>query len=225
MGKLSSNLKLYTVVLQPRSARREIRLRETERHDLPSYPEARWRRFTFLSDGRRVVLYGRKTALTPPAIHVFYPEQGGGWAAGQEPYTEQASSPRLPAPCPHQWSLELSALSMGRTRYGYLLVTCYACADIKMVDVERRHTYVAHSGGKVQRVCAVQDDCVFAYTFEPPYRVSSQTRSPMTKRCDLSLRPSALLIVKKVGGADQGAGEQGLYVLLRVEVWYNGLLF
>ena len=83
------------------------------------------------------------------------------------------------APCPVHPPVERpdDFSVAGTPRYTYLIFTCYTCKDIKIVDVENKKTYIAHSGGhKYHRVCAAED-AVFVYNFEDPFQVRSESLS------------------------------------------------
>ena len=147
-------------ILQPRQT---ISLNKLESHEIRTFPEVKWKQFAFLDYGKKVALFGKETKGAEPRVHIFALE--GGW------YKELRDQ-RLPAPCTHQWSVEMTSLSLGTLGYSYLIFTCYACKDIKMVDVDHKKTYVVHSSGyRYNRFCAGGEDAVFVYTFGDPFEV------------------------------------------------------
>ena len=150
-------------VLQPRQT---ISLTEVESHEINRFPQVKWKQFAFLDYSKKVALFGKRTE---GGVHIFALEQGG--RGGRERYIELIDQ-RLPAPCTHQWSVEMTSLSLGTLGYSYLIFTCYACKDIKMVDVDHKKTYVVHSSGyKYNRICSGGEDVVFVYNFGDPFEV------------------------------------------------------
>ena len=147
-------------ILQPRQT---ISLNKLESHEIRTFPEVKWKQFVFLDYTKKVALFGKETKGAEPGVHIFALEGGR--------YKELIDQ-RLPAPCTHQYSVEMTSLSLGTLGYSYLIFTCYACKDIKMVDVDHKKTYVVHSSGyRYNRFCAGGEDAVFVYNFGDPFEV------------------------------------------------------